>query len=56
MHTVKEFCELAKINTRQFDTLKAQGLGPDLVRLGRSVRITHEAAAEWINARAERTA
>jgi predicted DNA-binding transcriptional regulator AlpA len=48
MYTIPQFCEFAKISTRHFHTLRAQGLGPDLVRLGRSVRITEDAAREWI--------
>ncbi len=56
MYTIEEFCEFAKISTRHFHTLKAQGLGPDLVRLGRSVRITKEAAKEWIDKHTERSA
>lgn len=48
MYTIAQFCEFAKISTRHFDTLKAQGLGPDIVRLGRSVRISEEAAQAWI--------
>lgn len=48
MYTIKSFCEFAQISTRHFHTLRAQGLGPDLVRLGRSVRITEEAAQAWI--------
>jgi hypothetical protein len=56
MYSIKEFCELAKISTRQFNILKAQGLGPDLVRLGRSVRITDEAANDWLKQRTERSA
>jgi predicted DNA-binding transcriptional regulator AlpA len=56
MFTILQFCEYAKISTRHFHTLKAQGLGPDLVRIGRSVRITEEAAKEWIKKHTERPA
>jgi predicted DNA-binding transcriptional regulator AlpA len=48
MYTIAQFCEVAKISTRDYYTLSAQGLGPDPVHLGRSVRITEEAAQEWI--------
>ena len=49
MYTIKEFCELAQISERHFNTLKAQGTGPDVTRLGRSIRITKEAAEEWLD-------
>lgn len=45
MMTVRAFCAVTRISTRHFH-LKAKGLGPDLVRLGRSIRITEEAAQE----------
>jgi hypothetical protein len=54
MMTFRDFREFAKISTRHFQYLKAQGLGPDLVRLGRSVRITEKAAHAWIKKHTER--
>lgn len=56
MYTVKQFCAFVQISERYFYILKAQGLGPDLTRLGKNLRITHEAAKEWIKQRTERVA
>jgi hypothetical protein len=56
MYSIKEFCEFAKISERYFSVLKAQGLAPDLTRLGKNLRITYEAANEWIRQRTERSA
>jgi hypothetical protein len=55
MYTIREFCAFAKISTRHFHTMKAQALGPDVTRFGHSVRITKEAAKEWIDKHTERT-
>ena len=54
--TIREFCEFAHISIRHFHTLRAQGLGPDLIRLGRSVRISEEAAQAWIKKHTEHAA
>lgn len=56
MYTIKEFCEFARISLRHFHALKAQGLGPRVTRLGRSVRITKEATREWLDKHTERQA
>ena len=54
MLTIREFCAFAKISMTHFYTLKAQGLGPDLTRLGKSVRITQESAKEWVERHTQR--
>ena len=51
MYTINEFCEFAKISKRLFDVLKAQGLGPQLTRVGRRIFISHHTAKEWIDER-----
>jgi hypothetical protein len=56
MYTIKKFCEFAKISERYYHLVRAQGLGPDVIRLGKSVRITKEAAKEWIDKRTEQGA
>lgn len=47
MHTIPEFCHDAKISEGHYRLLRDAGLGPKEMRLGRAVRITVEAAAEW---------
>ena len=56
MYTIKEFCEFARISLRHFYVLRAQGRGPCVTRLGRSVRITKEASREWLDKHTERPA
>jgi len=53
MYTIKQFCAYAQISERQFHVFKDQFRGPDLTRIGRNLRITHEAAAEWVNSNRE---
>jgi predicted DNA-binding transcriptional regulator AlpA len=53
MFTLKEFCEFAKISRAQFYVLKAQGRGPKLFHIGKSVRVTKEAAQEWVKLNVE---
>ena len=47
------FCEAHGISESFYHQLQNEGLGPDEMRLGSRVFITHEAAARW---RAEREA
>jgi hypothetical protein len=54
MYTLRQFCAFAQISERYFHVLRAQGLAPDLTRDGKNLRITHEAATEWLKQRAER--
>jgi hypothetical protein len=53
LFSIKSFCAAHGISEGFYFQLRAQGLGPDELRLGTRVLITHEAAARW---RAEREA
>jgi hypothetical protein len=55
MYTIKQFCVYAQISERHFHVLRAQGRAPGLTRLGKNLRITHEAATEWIEWMKQRT-
>lgn len=45
--TILEFCAMENISESFYRLLREAGLGPKEIRLGRAVRITVEAAAEW---------
>jgi predicted DNA-binding transcriptional regulator AlpA len=47
VYTVDQFCVAHGISRRHFYTLKAEGKAPRTVQIERSVRISHEAAADW---------
>ena len=47
MYSIPSFCKAHGISESFFYQLKAEGLGPDVLRLGARVFITHEAAARW---------
>jgi hypothetical protein len=47
LFSVASFCEAHGISQAFYFKLKNQGLGPDEMRLGSRVFITHEAAARW---------
>lgn len=47
VYTVSEFCTAHKISRNHLDNLVKAGKGPRLLRLGRRVLITHEAASAW---------
>jgi hypothetical protein len=47
MFTVAEFCRKHSLHKSTFYVLRAQGLGPAEIRLGRRSYITREAAEEW---------
>ena len=51
--SVASFCVAHGISEALYHKLKNQGLGPDEMRLGSRIFITHESAARW---RAEREA
>jgi hypothetical protein len=51
--SIREFCKLHAISERFYFQLKADGRGPDEIKLGHRVLISREAAARW---RAEREA
>lgn len=45
--TILEFCAMENISESFYRLLREAELGPEEMRLGRAVRITVEAAAEW---------
>jgi len=45
--TIAEFCASEKISRAHYFNLRDRGEGPREMRLGRSVRISPEARAEW---------
>jgi hypothetical protein len=53
LYDIRSFCSSHGISEAFFHQLREQGLGPDLMRVGRRVFVTHEAAARW---RAQREA
>jgi hypothetical protein len=50
------FCKAHGLSESFYHKLKNEGLGPDELRLGSKVLITHEAAARWRAARERATA
>lgn len=46
-YTIPQFCDAYHFSRVHYYTLKAQGLAPDEIRLGRRVVITQRAAAQW---------
>jgi hypothetical protein len=47
MFTVAQFCERNGISRSFYFKLRAQGKGPRVARIGKAVRISFEAEAEW---------
>lgn len=45
--TITQFCMDHMVSRSGYYNLRAQGLAPDEMHLGRKVLITNEAAAEW---------
>lgn len=54
--TVKQFCDNFDICKSTFYAMQAAGIGPRVIRIGRAVRITHEARREWVSRRQQRDA
>jgi hypothetical protein len=52
-YSISEFCRRHAISRQFFHTLRKTGLGPQVLRVGRRVLVSKEAAAAW---RAERAA
>ena len=50
------FCRAHGLSESFYHKLKNEGLGPDELRLGSKVLITHESAARWRAAREKATA
>ncbi|MCK1606775.1 hypothetical protein IVB02_36750 [Bradyrhizobium sp. 166] len=49
--TIKEFCEAHRISEAMYFKLCKVGLGPRVMRAGRRVTISMEAATDWRRAR-----
>lgn len=47
IQTVEQFCETHCISRAFFNKLCRQGQAPDLIRVGRRILISDEAAAAW---------
>ena len=45
--SIASFCVAHGISQAFYFELRKQGLGPDLMKVGRRVFITHESAARW---------
>jgi len=56
MYSVPSFCAAHGISESFFYQLQAEGLGPDVLRLGARVFVTHEAASRWRMIREAKTA
>ena len=56
LFSIASFCVAHGISEAFYFKLKNQGLGPDEMRLGSRVFITHEAAARWRTVREAATA
>ncbi|UPK40550.1 hypothetical protein IVB18_34705 [Bradyrhizobium sp. 186] len=50
-YTIPEFCEAFRISERTYFNMRDEGCGPRELRIGRTVRISMAAAAEWAAAR-----
>lgn len=46
-YSIKRFCESHDISIPTFFRLRKIGKGPKVIKLGRKVLISREAAAEW---------
>ena len=56
VYSVTSFCVAHGISEAFYFKLKKQGLGPDEMRLGSRIFITHESAARWRTVREAATA
>ncbi|WP_066501018.1 hypothetical protein [Bradyrhizobium macuxiense] len=50
-YTIPKFCEAHDISERFYFKMRDAGLGPREMRIGRAVRISLKAAADWAEAR-----
>jgi hypothetical protein len=46
-YTVTEFCRAFEISKAMFYKLRKEGIGPEIIKIGRSTRITLEAIDLW---------
>ena len=56
MYTIKEFCALVRISTRQYYRMRAAGDGPRVTRLGGRNLVSHEEMRRWLAAMANKLA
>jgi hypothetical protein len=54
-YTIPRFCEAHDISVRFYFKMRDAGLGPREMRIGRAVRISLKAAADWAVAREQQT-
>jgi predicted DNA-binding transcriptional regulator AlpA len=47
-YTIAEFCALHRISRNHLNNLIRDGHGPTTIKMGRAVRITEAANAEWL--------
>ena len=52
--TINEFCRRFRISRSSYEKLKRSGKGPIEIKIGASVRITHESAKKWLQDRMRR--
>jgi predicted DNA-binding transcriptional regulator AlpA len=45
--TIPEFCESERISRAHYFNMRSRGEGPREMRIGKSVRISPEARADW---------
>jgi hypothetical protein len=55
LYTIAKFCQTHTISRSGLYALWRRGIGPKVIRLGRSVKITREAAVQWRAERQEAT-
>ena len=53
VYTIKEFCALVRISTRQYYRMRAAGDGPRVTRLGGRNLVSHEEMRRWLAAHTE---
>ena len=46
-YTIPEFCRVERISQAYYAKIRAMGLGPEEMRIGTVVRITHTKRLEW---------
>jgi hypothetical protein len=51
-HSIREFCDAHRISIGTFYNLVRRGEAPNIMRVGRRVLISEDAAAEWRRAHA----
>jgi hypothetical protein len=53
VYTIKEFCALVRISTRQYYRMRAAGDGPRVTLLGGRNLVSHEEMRRWLAAHTE---